>query len=94
MADKNGYVRGARGIDGTDGCGWENMNRSKAAENAMYGRQWGEGGKGDITGESGMGTHGGGADIKGGKLAKSAVGGKRKIGSTGNSRGGGMGVHK
>jgi hypothetical protein len=92
MADKFGYKKGARGIDGNDGEGWENMNRSKAAESAMYGRCWGDGGKGDITGESGMGTHGGGADMRGGKLAKSAVGGKRSIGGRGGR--GGLGVHK
>ena len=94
MADKFGYKKGARGIDGNDGEGWENMNRSKAAESAMYGRMWGEGGKGDITGEKGMGSDLGGASIGGGKLARSAVGGKRKIGSKGSGQASRLGVHK
>ena len=80
MADKFGYKKGARGIDSNDGEGWENMNRSKAAEDAMYGRQWGEGGKGDITGESGMGHGGSRAELNLAGRAKSAVGGKRKLG--------------
>ena len=80
MADKFGYKKGARGIDGNDGEGWENMNRSKAAEDAMYGRQWGEGGKGDITGESGMGHGGKRAQLDLTSRAKSAVGGERRLG--------------
>ena len=92
MADKFGYKKGARGIDGQDGQGFENMGRSKSAEDAMYGRCWGEGGKGDITGESGMGHPGSGGGI--GKSAlRSAVGGKRKIGGGGGRGGSGMG-HK
>ena len=80
MADKLGYKKGARGIDGNDGEGFENAGRSKSAESAMYGRCWGESGKGDITGESGMGHGGSRAELNLAGRAKSAVGGKRKLG--------------
>ena len=80
MADKLGYKKGARGIDGNDGEGYENAGRSKSAESAMYGRCWGESGKGDITGEAGMGHSGKRAELNLAGRAKSAVGGKRKLG--------------
>ncbi len=38
--DSKGYERGARGIDGTKGEGWDQDHRDKSAEAAMYGRCW------------------------------------------------------
>ena len=76
-------MKGARGIDGTDGCGFENQNVDRGALKAMYGRMWdfsGSAGKADITGESGMGHAGKRAELNLAGRAKSAVGGKRKLG--------------
>lgn len=51
--DSKGYERGARGIDGTKGEGWDQDHRDKGAEAAMYGRSWwGQDGKADITSPS------------------------------------------
>ena len=92
MGDSKGYVKGARGIDGTDGSDFLSQGRSKSAESAMYGRCWGEGGLGDITGEKGRGSEGSRGSI--GKAAQSsAVGGKRAIGGKGGGGRSGLG-HK
>ena len=83
MADKFGYKKGARGIDGQDGQGFETQNVDRGACKAMYGRCWDFGtgaDKGDITGETGMGHAGKRAQLDLTSRAKSAVGGERKLG--------------
>ena len=55
--DGKGYMRGAKGIDGTKDCGFEKKNISSSAVNGMYGRSWSSSisqseGTNDITGES------------------------------------------
>ena len=56
--DSKGYMRGAKGIDGTKDCGFETKNIDNRAIDGMYGRNWhmnrgsDNGGKEDITGES------------------------------------------
>ena len=51
--DTKGYERGARGIDTTKGCGWQEDHVDKGAQAAIYGRSWwGQDGKGDITSPS------------------------------------------
>ena len=58
--DSKGYERGARGIDGTKGEGWQNDHQDKAACAAMYGRNWwGVDGTGDITSPSKISGFGG-----------------------------------
>ena len=83
MADKYGYRKGAKGIDGNDGEGYDTKHLDKGAVEAMYGRaHWNAGGLGDITGEKGMGGNVASPDFSkdGEKRARSAVGGERKTG--------------
>ena len=82
MADKFGYMKGAKGIDGTKDCGFQEKGVDSGAQAAMYGRShWGVGGKGEVSSTfGGREGQGGGADIGGGKLAKSAVKGQRTTG--------------
>ena len=47
--DSKGYQKGAKGIDGKEGENYTEKDRSKSAEQAMYGRSWGDGGTKDIT---------------------------------------------
>lgn len=81
MADKFGYKKGAKGIDGDKGSNFTDEGRDTACEKAMYGQSWwGEDGTKDITGEEGMGHSLGGADLKGNKMLKSAVPDRKKFG--------------
>lgn len=58
--DSKGYERGARGIDGTKGEGWQNDHVDQGAIKAMYGRNWlGVDGFGDITSPSNVSGSGG-----------------------------------
>ena len=73
------------GIDGNDHEGFQERHIDHAALKEMYRLPYSTAGnspKGDYTGEKGMGgpTASPKFDRAGGKSAKSAVGGKRKIG--------------
>ena len=39
MADEKGYEKGAKGIDGKKGEGFQNEGRDKSAESKMYGEK-------------------------------------------------------
>ena len=87
--DSKGYERGARGIDGKDGEGWQEQNVDKSACAGMYGRSWwGQDGKGDFTApnmannDKGRGSGGKGTDA----LLKSARQGNAPILGGGSSR--------
>ena len=80
MADKYGYKKGARGIDGNHGEDFKDKHVDRGAHRAMYGAAANLGGaSADITGESGMGSRGG-AHKSIEQMAKSAVKGERKLG--------------
>lgn len=79
--DSLGYKKGARGIDGNDGEGFQEKNVDWKAVNGMYGRNWSHnglsGGKNDITsGDPGKGS----GSTSSRALLDSAVGGQRRQG--------------
>ena len=82
MSDDKGYMKGAKGIDGTKDCGFQEKGVDSGAQKSMYGAVANLGGaRGEVSSTfGGREGQGGGADIGGGKLAKSAVKGQRTTG--------------
>ena len=84
MADQFGYRKGAKGIDTNHGEDFATKHIDNSAIKAMYGRSHGlgqSGGKGEVSstfgGREGQGSKGKSIPA----MAKSAVKGKRKLGS-------------
>lgn len=83
--DTKGYERGARGIDGKDGEGFDRANVDWSAIEGMFGRNYGHnklsGGLSDITAPNmANNDKGGRGKSSGATLFKSAVGGQRRAG--------------